>query len=146
MRVDTIVLTGLVLMGQAGATCDFRLAVNDALQYPVTRMVAESGCETITVTVVHQGTLGAHVMGHNWVLAKTADVQGVALDGMRVGAGSDYLQPGDPRVVAATRIVGAGESASTSFSPRALQPGESYSFFSSFPANWTLMSGEFVLR
>lgn len=130
----------------AYADCDFKVEVDDQMAFKVKEMVAESSCEAINVTVTHSGTLDKKVMGHNWVLAKTDDVQRVATDGMMVGLENDYIKPGDERALAHTKIVGAGESASTSFSPSILEAGQSYDFFCSFPGHWAAMRGKFVFN
>ena len=58
---------------------------------------ASASCDTVKVTLNHMGNLNAQVMGHNQVLAKTADVQAVAADGMSAGAASEYVKSGDGR-------------------------------------------------
>lgn len=130
----------------AHAACDFTVEVGDTLQYSVNEMVAESSCETINVTITHTGSLPKVAMGHNWVLSKTEDKNAIASDGMTAGIDNDYVKPGDPRVLAHTKIVGGGESDSVSFSPSDLTPGSDYTFFCSFPGHAGIMSGKFVLE
>lgn len=148
MKSSTIVLASLLIAGNGAvlADCDFTIEVNDTMVYPIAEMVADASCETINVTINHVGTLDAKVMGHNWVLAKTDDVQMIAVEGMMTNLESNYIKPGDDRVLAATEIVGAGASASTSFSPSILEQGESYDFFCSFPGHWASMRGKFILK
>ncbi len=148
MTLDRIALATLLAFGGGlvHAECDFKVEVNDEMRFKISQMVADASCDNIKVTINHTGKLAANVMGHNWVLAKSADVQAIATEGMMVGLDNNYLTPGDARVLAATDIVGAGESASTSFSPKVIETGESYTFFCSFPGHWASMKGDFILK
>ena len=65
--------------------------------------------------------------------SKTADVQAVAADGMSAGAAAGYVKSGDERVIAATAIIGGGESTSVEFSVAELTVGGDYTFFAHFP-------------
>jgi azurin len=80
-------------------------------------------------------------MGHNWTLAKTADVTGVANDGLSAGLAADYIKAGDARVIAHTKIVGGGQSASVTFPTSKLKAGESYTYICTFPGHSALMKG-----
>lgn len=132
--------------GMAQAACDFDLEVDDTLEFKQQEMVADSSCETITVTITHTGVLPAEAMGHNWVLSKTSDYEGVALDGVDAGLDNDYVRPGDERVIAHTRVVGSGETDQISFSPSGMEPGGDYRFSCTFPGHWEQMYGAFVLE
>jgi azurin len=58
--------------------------------------------------------------------------------------GHDRTKPGDTRIVAATKIVGGGESASVRFLTGQLEAGSSYSYFSSAPGHFSIMKDRFV--
>ncbi|TVQ86370.1 MAG: azurin [Chromatiaceae bacterium] len=130
----------------AAATCDFSVEVNDSMSFPIAEMVAGAHCETITVALEHSGQLPKETMGHNWTLARAADLQAIAIEGMGAGIENDYIKPDDPRVIAHTRIIGSGESDRISFSPAGLSTDEDYRFFCSFPGHWAVMTGRFVLQ
>jgi azurin len=85
-------------------------------------------------------------MGHNWVLTKTGDIASVANAGMNAGAANNYQKPGDTRIVAATKLIGGGESTLVRFSTAQLQSGASYSYFCSAPGHYSIMKGRFVLN
>ncbi len=140
--------TGLLfsVATMAQAACDFELEVNDTMQFQEKEMVTEKSCEAINVTIKHTGTQPKNLMGHNWTLTKTGDFQPVATEGMTAGLENDYIKPGDTRVIAFTKTVGAGETASTSFSPDALEAGGDYTFFCSFPGHWGSMNGKFIVN
>ena len=86
-------------------------------------------------------------MGHNWVLSKTADLQPIQNDGNVAGAAGGYLKADDPRVIAATTIIGGGESTSVTFATsRAKRAGEAYSFFCTVMSHSVVMKGTFALK
>lgn len=132
--------------GAAQAACEFAIEVGDTMLYSVEEMVVEKSCDTIQVDMKHTGSMPEVAMGHNWVLAKTADMEGIAKDGMAAGLENEYLQPGDERVIAATEVIGGGEATSISFSPTDLEIGGDYKFFCSFPGHYTVMQGDFIVQ
>ena len=85
-------------------------------------------------------------MGHNWVLTTEANMQPVATDGMAAGIDKDYLKAGDERIIAHTKIIGAGEKDSVTFDVSKLKADEKYSFFCSFPGHISMMKGAVVLK
>jgi len=137
-----IAIALLLLANAAHAQCEFEIEVGDALEYSTEAITVGADCEQVTVTLTHTGKLPPAAMGHNWVLAAPGDVQAIASAGMAAGLENDYLPAGDERVLAATGIIGGGESTSVSFSLEDL-PGkdESYTFFCSFPGHAAVMKG-----
>ena len=101
-------------------------------------------CTEVKLTLNHTGKLAKAAMGHNWVLTKTADYQGVANDGLKAGAAADYLPADDARIIAHTKLIGGGESDSITFATSALEKGGDYTFFCSFPGHWAIMKGVLV--
>jgi azurin len=104
----------------------------------------DAHCTEVEVTLHNTGKLPASVMGHDWVLTKTADVAAVANDGMSAGLPNNYQKPVDTRIVAATTIVGGGENASVRFPTAHLESGSSDSYFCSAPGHFSIMKGRFV--
>ena len=127
------------------ANCDIQVEANDAMQFNVKTIEVSKSCKQFTVKLRHTGKLPKASMGHNWVLAKTADVQAVANDGMAAGVTAQYVKPGDTRVIASTKVIGSGETDSVSFSPAKLKDSEAYTFFCSFPGHWAVMKGTLTL-
>jgi azurin len=127
----------------ADKLCKLSIGANDLMQYDKKVLSAEADCTQIEVTLTHTGHLPAAAMGHNWVLVKAADLDAVANTGISAGLGNNYLQPGDPRVIAATAIVGGGTSTTVTFPATRLKPGEKYMFLCTFPGHNALMRGEF---
>ena len=130
----------------AYSACDLSVDVGDNLDFSVKELTADSTCEAINLTITHKGAMAKNVMGHNWVLSKTEDMQGIAADGLSAGLDNDHIKPDDARVLAHTKMVGGGESDSISFSPAGLTPGGDYTFFCSFPGHSAVMLGKFIVK
>ncbi|AEB84756.1 azurin [Alicycliphilus denitrificans] len=127
------------------ADCATEINGNDAMQYDKTSISVPASCKQFTVTLKHTGKLPKATMGHNWVLAKTADMQGVVADGVAAGLGKNYVKDGDTRVLAHTKVVGGGESDAVTFATSALKAGGPYSYFCSFPGHSVVMKGSLAL-
>jgi len=136
----------LLLASGAGWADDCHISVegNDLMQYQEHKLMVPATCTEVELTLKHIGTLAAKVMGHNWVLAKTTDVAPIANAGLAAGYEHNYQPPGDRRIIAATPIVGGGESVTVKFSTAALVPGGDYTYFCSSPGHWSMMKGKFV--
>lgn len=130
----------------AAQNCSADISSDDAMKFDKSVIVADRACKEFTVNLTHSGKLARDVMGHNWVLSKAEDVQGVATDGMQAGLASSYLKPGDPRVIASTKVIGSGEKTSVTFPLDKLDPKTVYTFFCSFPGHWSVMRGTFSLK
>jgi azurin len=64
--------------------------------------------------------------------------------GLAAGLAHGFVPGNDPRVIAATHLVGGGESATVQFSTAALVPGGRYSFFCTSPGHSAVMRGRFL--
>lgn len=127
------------------AECSVDIAGDDMMKFDKTSIEVSKSCKQFTVNLKHPGKLAKNVMGHNWVLTKTSDVQAVATDGMSAGLDKDYIKPGDARVIAHTKVIGAGETDSVTFDVSKLAADGDYTFFCSFPGHWSIMKGSLKL-
>jgi azurin len=127
----------------ADKLCKLEITGNDLMQYDKKEMTAAKDCTSIEVTLKHIGKLPAAAMGHNWTLVKSADLNAVANDGLSAGLANDYIKPGDTRVIAHTKVVGGGQSASVTFPASKLEAGQSYMYLCTFPGHSALMKGVF---
>lgn len=145
--IRKVLLASAVLFASSSAfaACSVDIEGNDAMQFNVKSIEVAKTCKEFTVNLKHPGTLAKNVMGHNWVLTTTADMQGAATDGMSAGLDKDYVKEGDTRVIAHTKVIGAGESTSVTFDVSKLAADGDYSFFCSFPGHWSLMKGTLKL-
>ncbi|MDP9880179.1 azurin [Variovorax boronicumulans] len=137
----TALLAGPVL----AATCDIEIEGNDAMQFNKTAIAVPASCKQFTVKLKHVGKMPKAAMGHNWVLSKAADAQGVAADGIGAGLDKAYVKPGDARVIAHSKVIGGGEADAVSFDVAKLKAGDSYAWFCSFPGHASLMKGTLAL-
>src|ERR1700694_1228641 len=126
--------------------CPLTIDATDDMRFEQETLKVEMRCTEVEVTLHHIGKLPARIMGHDWVLTKTADVAAVANAGMGAGLANSFQQPGDKRIIAATKIVGGGENAVVKFSTTQLERGVSYSYFCSAPGHFSIMKGRFVFN
>ncbi|VCU71474.1 Azurin precursor [Pigmentiphaga humi] len=127
------------------ATCDVDVEANDAMKFNKTSIAVPESCKQFTVKLKHTGKMPKASMGHNWVLSKAADLQGIAAEGIPAGLAKDYLKPNDARVIAHTKMLGGGESDSVTFDTSKLKAGENYAFFCSFPGHSGIMKGTLAI-
>jgi azurin len=140
--------TALILLSRLSVAdvCELNVNATDLMRFEQQTLQVEAQCTEVQVTLHHTGKLPANAMGHDWVLTKTADVASVANAGMNAGLANNFQKPGDTRIVAATKLIGGGESSMVRFSTAQLQPGASYSYFCSAPGHFSLMKGRLVLN
>ena len=71
-----LVLAALVVLSPAAfaKTCAVAIEGNDQMKFNLPTIKLAADCTQVTVTLKHTGKMAANVMGHNWVLTKTADV------------------------------------------------------------------------
>ena len=92
------------------AECKATVESNDAMQFTTKALTVPASCKQFVVTLKHVGKLPAKVMGHNFVLGKTADIAGIAaeacarwpLSGCTVVHRVGRLRPGEPIVLVLT--------------------------------------------
>ena len=140
-----LALFGAAGMAQAAGNCTVSLRGDDAMKFDMKEATVSASCATITLELTHTGKLPAAAMGHNVVVSKTADLAGVARDGMKAGAAGAYVPAGDTRVIAHTALIGGGQKTKITFPGKKLTAGGDYSFFCSFPGHSTLMKGKLVV-
>jgi azurin len=141
-------VTGLIFLARVAAAnvCQVTIEATDQMRYEEQTLPVASDCAEVEVTLRNTGKLPASAMGHDWVLTKTSDVSSVANAGMSPGAANNYQRPGDRRIIASTKIIGGGESATVRFSLGLLDPKESYTYFCSAPGHASIMKGRLVYR
>ena len=105
-RFAAIAVASIVLAAPAyAAECAVQVDSTDAMQYNTKSIDVPKSCKTFTVQLKHVGKLPKASMGHNWVLAKTADMDGVVKDGIAAGLATNYVKAGDARVIAAQKLI-----------------------------------------
>ncbi len=128
--------------GDAAVTgCSVAIEGNDMMKFNVSSITVPASCSEFTINLTHVGRLPEAAMGHNVVIAATSDMAGVVADGISAGASAGFIKAGDSRVIAATEMIGGGESTSVTFDVSKIKDGGPYEFFCSFPGHAALMKG-----
>lgn len=149
MKKLIIATLGLGLLAFGGtamaSNCTIKLKGDDRMQFDQKEITVSAACKTINIELEHTGKLPAAAMGHNVVVAATADVQAINAAGAKAGAAAGYLPAGDAKVLGATDMIGGGASTKASFPGSKLKAGGDYAFFCSFPGHAALMKGKLVV-
>ena len=140
-KLIALVLLGMLSTPLLAAECATTIEGSDAMQFNKSTISVPKTCKTFKVTLKHTGKLPVTAMGHNWVLSHASDEAGVVSDGMKAGAPSSYEKPGDTRIIAHTKVIGAGESTSVTFDTSKIKGAGPYEFFCSFPGHSAIMKG-----
>jgi azurin len=136
------VMLGLWFSSSAlAANCSVDVDATDAMSFSVKNIDVSKSCKEFTINLKHTGTMAKTIMGHNIVIAKAADQQGVLADASTAGPANDYVKANDSRVVAHTKLIGGGEKDTVKFPVSKLTAGQNYVFFCSFPGHATMMKG-----
>ncbi|MBR6877377.1 MAG: azurin [Neisseriaceae bacterium] len=123
----------------AAGDCSVDITGDDAMKYNLSEITVKASCGQFTVNLEHVGTAPLAAMGHNVVIAKSADKNGIVGDS---AANGGNVKEDDERVVAATKLIGGGEKTSVTFDTAKLEKGGAYEFFCSFPGHVGTMSGK----
>ncbi len=126
--------------------CQVTIEANDMMQFDHTQLRLPAACPVVELTLRHVGSYPRDVMGHDWVLAKTADMAAIVAAGGAAGLRRDFQPADDPRIIASTKVIGGGESTTIRFPTDGLTPGTEYSFFCTYPGHWSMMQGRLLLE
>ncbi len=99
--------------------------------YAQAALTAPAG-STITLKLVNT-TNPDDEIGHNWVLVKPGQEDAVLASGAKAGDDGDWLDPHDPGIVAATKLIEGNADDSVTFT--APEPG-TYPFLCTFPDHY----------
>lgn len=142
-----LLFAALFIAGSVQAeNCVIDLQGDDAMKFDKTEVAVSARCATLTINLAHVGKLPVTAMGHNVVIAETADVNALGTAGMSAGAAASYVPAGDARVLAHTPLVGGGATTTATFPGSVLKAGGDYSFFCSFPGHWAIMKGKLTVQ
>lgn len=148
MKNLLLIVGGLVLLSGLGnaraGDCPLTVEANDQMQFNQRQMMIATDCTTVTMTLKHAGMQPMKTMGHDWVLAKSSDVNALVIAGMNAGLANNFQPANDQRIIASTHVVGGGESTTIHFATDKMQPGGDYTFFCTYPGHYVLMKGAFV--
>ena len=123
------------------SNCATTIFGNDAMQFDVSSITVPASCAKFTINLNHSGQMPAAAMGHNVVISAMADMQAIASEGIGQGLANNYLKADDARIIAHTKVIGAGESTSVTFDTSKIKGAGPYEFFCSFPGHSAVMKG-----
>jgi azurin len=116
------------------------LQANDQMRFDATRIEAPAG--KIKIELKNVGALPKEAMGHNLVILKPG-TDPMAFAVATAGAkATEYVPPGAAEVLAHTKLLGPGESATVELE---LAAG-TYPFVCTFPGHVGLMNGQLVVQ
>jgi len=118
----------VLLLGAAVAhadPCKLTIESNDQMQFDARDLAVPPDCSQVELTLHNAGKLPIKVMGHDWVLAKDSDMAAIVNAGLVAGFEHGFVPANDRRVIAATHLVGGGESATVQFSTACSSPASS---------------------
>jgi azurin len=130
LALVAIVLAPLAV--RADDTKRVEMHATDLMRYDLVSIEAAAG-QKVTVTLTNSGTLPKAAMAHNFVLLKAGtDVTGFATAGM-THAENGYIAPEmADKVIAATKMLGPGESDTVTFTAPA---AGTYDYICTFPGH-----------
>jgi len=137
-KIFLIAVFSAFLSANIYAACSQDLVVNDTLYYDIKEITIDPSCKEFTINMKHTGKAVKAAIGHNWVLAQKADMQSIITEGMKQGLKNDYLNKKNPKVLAASKMIGGGEKTSVKFSLSKLKKGTDYMYFCTFPGHLTM--------
>jgi len=142
MKKILLALASTFIAGAAYAkTCDVAIEGSDAMAYNK-KTIEATGCTELKITLKHSGKLPKAAMGHNVVITSETDMKKTIDAAMKAGPAKDYAAEG---AIAATKLLGGGESDTITVSTSKFKKGTKYKFFCTFPGHSALMNGDIKL-
>uniref|UniRef100_UPI003556C4A5 plastocyanin/azurin family copper-binding protein n=1 Tax=Pandoraea sputorum TaxID=93222 RepID=UPI003556C4A5 len=91
----------LALPGFAWAAddCSTEIHGTDQMTFYKNEIVVPASCKSFKVVLQDSGNLPKEVMGHNWLLSDSSNMQAIVHDGAAAGVAHDYLKPHDARII-----------------------------------------------
>jgi azurin len=131
---------------RAADECNVQISANDDIVFDLKEITVPRSCGKVQLTLQNIGSMPIQVMGHNWVLLPKKEVDAFLKDAVTMGPEKGYVPPGDPRMIAHTKLIAGGETATTTIDLGKLKPGESYAFVCSYPGHGVTMRGDFNVK
>ncbi len=148
------------------AACSIVVKGTDGMQYhdasdkKLEKITIPKACSTFKVDLEHSGKLDMKVMGHNFIVSKEADLDGVvkvAMSKFMTGVADDkkYIPPVGSYdidgkkvevLVSSEKLLGSGQKETIIIDGKKLKKGEKYKFFCTFPGHSSMMRGDLALE
>jgi len=132
MKIAVLCLLALISVSRADDEKKVTVHANDQMKFDVTSIDAVAG-QKITVTLMNSGTLPKVAMAHNFVLLKAGTDVSAFASAALTHQDTGYLPPEmADKVIAASKMLGPGESDTVSFTAPA---AGKYDYICSFPGH-----------
>lgn len=125
--------------------CQVQVKVDDTVRFNPEQIEVPTLCEQFTVLLTHVGRLPKVATPRNWVLTKAEDANAVARDAELAGAVNNWIKPNDERVLAASSVIGRGETVRVDVAVRDLMPDLQYTYLSTIPGFSPVLRGTLTL-
>ncbi len=140
--IPTTETTEKIFSAEIPKTVKISIEGDDMMRYNLDKIQVNAG-QTVELTLTHTGQMSALTMGHNWILLSLGtDKADFGMAAMSAKEQGYVPQDMKGNVIAATTVIGGGESTTITFDAPA--PGY-YEFICSFPGHYGLMNGSFVV-
>jgi len=114
---------------------------SDQMKYNVSEIKVKAG-ETVTLTLKHVGKLPVQAMGHNLVILQKGTNVATFAQSASSQQANGYV-PKSSAVIAATKLIGGGQSSTITF--KAPAKG-TYDFICTFPGHFSIMKGKLIVQ
>ncbi|MCQ9325679.1 azurin [Neisseria dentiae] len=121
--------------------CEVVVNSDDQMKFDKQELEIKKSCKEFKIVLKHTGKMPKAAMGHNIVISKAEDAQGVVSDGAGATAEKNFVKEGDTRVIAYTKLIGGSEETSVTVDPSKFAEGSQYEFYCTFPGHYGLMHG-----
>lgn len=121
--------------------CRIEVQVDDTLRFTPSSIEVPSQCNGFEVLLRHTGRLPKAAAPRNWVLTASGDADAVAREAELAGAANSWIKPDDKRVLAASSVIGRGETVRIMIDADLLRPGETYTYLSTIPGFSPVLRG-----
>ncbi|MEM6964982.1 MAG: azurin [Bacteroidota bacterium] len=125
----------------AAQVVKLEIAGNDAMQFNKKELKAKAGSK-VELTLKHNGSMNAQVMGHNVVILKQGVNAAEFCQKAAAASSNGYIPEGSDEYIVHTKMIGGGEETTVTFN--APEKG-TYDFVCSFPGHFALMQGKFIV-
>ncbi|MFW8566007.1 plastocyanin/azurin family copper-binding protein [Orrella sp. 11846] len=121
--------------------CEVHLAVGDTLRFSQTQIDVPQNCERFTVELEHIGRLPKTATPQNWVLTTRPYLETVARAAYRAGEINHWTAPNSEHILAATPLIGRGETTRVILDVSSLDTETDYRFLSTVGGHSPRMRG-----
>ena len=131
-----------IISAEIPKTVKITIEGDDMMRYNLDKIEVNAG-QTVELTLTHTGQMSALTMGHNWILLSLGtDKTAFGMAAMSAKEQGYVPQDMKGNVIAATKVIGGGESTTITFDAPA---SGYYELIRSFPGHYGLMHGSFVV-